>query len=92
MGRGTAKAEELVAWTLASGMKGLSTCCGGGVRVAQRPQTAGRDDRFKPPRFLSLCSQLPGHSGFHGHTLPLHHVPGPRDHVSRVHDASLYPQ
>lgn len=27
-----------MAWTLASGMKGLSTCCGGGVRVAQRPR------------------------------------------------------
>lgn len=71
---GGEKGAELVAWTLAGGGK-LSTCWLGRTEAPACAQGWQVQVTQIPLAFLR-CPQLPGHSGFHGHTLPLHHVPG----------------
>lgn len=59
---------------------------GGSLAVLCR--AGGRRGAFPAdPSVAALCC-----SGLHGHALPLHHLPGLRDHVPRLNDAPLHPQ
>lgn len=59
---------------------------------------AGQDSLLAlclPSEGLSFPASPPccfPHSRLHRHPLPLHNLPGLRDHVPRLHDAPLHPQ
>lgn len=65
---------DFVAWTLGDHLRGLTTTSWGRERSKLR-----QGDSLKSPTLpvFSLCPQLSGYSGFHGHTFTLYHLPRP---------------